>query len=59
MEIKMNTIHHMQEAMLLMLTKTNSKIKQEIKAVLRKEVRENVLETLYREEEINREKREE
>ena len=53
----MNPVHHMQEAMLQMLMRTNPKTEQEIKTVLKREVQEEIQENSHPKEEIHQVKR--
>ena len=52
----MTTVHHKPEAMLPILIRTNPKIKQEIKTVLRREVQEEIKKNLCPKEDIHKEK---
>ena len=55
--IKMITVHHMQEAMLPMLIKTNPKIEQDIRTVLKREVQEEMWDVSHLGKDINQVKR--
>ena len=57
MELKIDPDHHMQEAMLQMLMRTNLKTEQEIKTVLKREVQKETQENSHPKEEIRQVKR--